>query len=295
MATSTNLGASWAQMTNYVHPIAIAASADGTKFVAVTYDSTQGLIYTSTDSGMTWKQATNGTVAGPGWYSVASSADGTKLVAGPGNGAIYTSADSGVTWVSNNTPLREWNSVASSADGSHLIAAAFPTSVLPGGVYTSEDYGTSWRSNTLAPYQWLGVASSADGRKLVAVPKYGPIYTSIDAGYSWTSNSAPSTNFWYAAASSADGNKLAAAVYLGDGIYTLQLTPTPKLDIIKPSLTNIVISWIIPSMNFVLQENFDLTTTNWTDVGATPTSSDFLYEVNLPTAATSSSFRLISR
>jgi photosystem II stability/assembly factor-like uncharacterized protein len=294
IATSTNLGASWAVTTNYVSPIAIAASADGTKFVAVTYDT--GLVYTSTDSGMTWKQATNAPALGlGGWTSVACSADGTKLVASPDYWALHTSADSGATWVSKNTPVREWLSVASSADGSHLIAAAFPTSVLPGGIYTSEDYGTSWRSNNLAPYQWLGVASSADGKKLVAVSKYGPIYTSLDAGYNWTSNSAPSTNFWRAAASSADGNKLAAAVDLGGGIYTLQLTPNPKLDIIKPSLTNVVISWTIPSMSFVMQENPDLTTTNWTDVGATPTSSNFLYEVNLPTTAGSSCFRLISR
>jgi hypothetical protein len=42
---------------------------------------------TSTDWGMTWTQRANI----PGYPIVASSADGTKLVAGTENGAIYTS------------------------------------------------------------------------------------------------------------------------------------------------------------------------------------------------------------
>jgi photosystem II stability/assembly factor-like uncharacterized protein len=57
-------------------------------------------IYTSADSGATWTQT-----AAPqqSWISVASSSDGTKLVA-TGNtppsavGYIYTSSDSGATW-----------------------------------------------------------------------------------------------------------------------------------------------------------------------------------------------------
>jgi photosystem II stability/assembly factor-like uncharacterized protein len=55
------------------------------------------------------------------WQSVASSADGTKLVAAVTGGQIYTSTDSGANW----TPLesnRNWRSVASSADGTKLVA-----------------------------------------------------------------------------------------------------------------------------------------------------------------------------
>jgi photosystem II stability/assembly factor-like uncharacterized protein len=47
-----------------------------------------GYIYTSIDSGATWKQRG----FSQNWTSVASSADGTKLVAVVDDGYIYTSA-----------------------------------------------------------------------------------------------------------------------------------------------------------------------------------------------------------
>jgi hypothetical protein len=54
-----------------------------------------------------------------------------------------------------------------------------------------------------------------------------------------------------------------------DGIYTRQITPRPVLKV-KVVVTNLLLSWIIPSQPFVLQENADLTTTNWTDVTTPP-------------------------
>ena len=69
---------------------------------------------------------------------------------------------------------------------------------------------------------------------------------------------------------SADGDKLAATVY-GGGIYTEYFgTPSPRLDI-GPSSGGVNLSWLVPSSSFVLQENADLTTTNWTDMQITPT------------------------
>ena len=55
-----------------------------------------GGIYTSTDYGVHWT-ATSAPI-GP-WYGVASSSDGTKLLAGVAGGLVYTSVDSGATWV----------------------------------------------------------------------------------------------------------------------------------------------------------------------------------------------------
>ena len=86
-----------------------------------------GQIYTSTDSGVSWtprESARN-------WQSVASSADGIKLVAVVQNTQIYTSIDSGVNWNPRES-ARSWQSVASSADGTKLVA------VVNGGlIYTS--------------------------------------------------------------------------------------------------------------------------------------------------------------
>ncbi len=60
------------------------------------------------------------------------------------------------------------------------------------------------------------------------------------------------------------------AVVRDGGIYISQSNPTPSLNITR-SGGSVVISWIVPSTSFVLQENSDLTTTNWKDVTNAPT------------------------
>ena len=66
---------------------------------------------------------------------MASSADGTKLVAVVFGGYIYASTDSGVTWTRPQGSFsQDWMSVASSADGTRLVA------VTGGGLTTSGDY-----------------------------------------------------------------------------------------------------------------------------------------------------------
>ncbi|NDA65414.1 MAG: hypothetical protein EBY09_02045, partial [Verrucomicrobia bacterium] len=149
------------------------------------------------------------------WARIASSADGTKLVAATWGGQLYTSTDSGVTWTARESN-RQWFYVASSSDGTKLVAS-------PGGgprdyIYTSTDSGVTWTPRlTDATRVWMGVASSADGTKLVAVASGSQIFTSTDSGVTWTARD--SARSWNAVASSADGTKLAAAVGRGL-IYT---------------------------------------------------------------------------
>jgi hypothetical protein len=68
----------------------------------------------------TWTQQNSGIQS---WFSVASSSDGTKLVAcsiinniTPNSGFIYTSSDSGATWNQTNAGLQSWRGIASSSD-----------------------------------------------------------------------------------------------------------------------------------------------------------------------------------
>ena len=148
------------------------------------------------------------------WASVASSADGVKLVAAENYGAIYTSSDSGVTWFPQSAGGMYWRSLASDADGVKLVAVEYF-----GGIFTSTDSGISW---TLRPYtgSWTSVASSSDGVKLAAADgsQLGQIYTSTNSGATWTPGG-PGDGFWQAVASSSDGTKLVAATSNG-GIYT---------------------------------------------------------------------------
>jgi hypothetical protein len=149
------------------------------------------------------------------WSAVASSADGTKLVAADsGDGAggqLYTSTDSGVNWTAQaNAPSTSWESVASSADGSKLVAVVYG-----GQIYTSTDGGVTWTPRD-SNRSWIGVASSSDGTKLVAGVAGGQIYTSTDTGVTWTARGTP--GYWYSVASSADGTKLVAVDNVGTGI-----------------------------------------------------------------------------
>jgi hypothetical protein len=77
----------------------------------------------------------------------------------------------------------------------------------------------------------------------------------------WTSNSVP-VQYWASVASSADGGKL-VAVARGGGIWTSQTTPSPQLNL-SPLDGNFLLSWIIPSTNFVLEQSSDLI--SWGDV-----------------------------
>jgi photosystem II stability/assembly factor-like uncharacterized protein len=127
------------------------------------------------------------------WSCVASSADGTKLVAvafhqtsSPDAGMIYTSTNSGTTWITNDVPNEHWFSVASSADGTKLVAASGD-----GQIYTSTNAGIMWMSNNVPVESWTSVSSSADGTKFVALAVTNVVYTSTNSGSTWTSNNVP--------------------------------------------------------------------------------------------------------
>ena len=145
------------------------------------------------------------------WRCVASSSDGTKLVAGVYGGQIYTSTHSGATWTARDS-ARNWQCVASSSDGTKLVAGVYG-----GQIYTSTDSGATWTARDSAR-NWRGVRSSSDGTKLVAcVTVSGQIYTSTNSGVSWTARE--SNRAWMEVASSSDGTRLAAVASNGQ-VYT---------------------------------------------------------------------------
>ena len=211
---------SWSQSTAPIaHWQSVASSLNGSNLVAVV---PYGGIYTSTNSGVSWRSAN--APASYSWQSVASSSDGTNLVAAVFSGRIYTSTNAGNTWTPTSAPTTDWQSVASSADGSRLVAAVYD-----GHIYTSTNSGVTWTPASAPIATWRSVASSADGSKLAAAIYNGGIYTSTNGGITWTPSGAPTT-LWQSVASSADGTKLAGVAY-SVGIYTssdsgLTWTPT---------------------------------------------------------------------
>lgn len=122
------------------------------------------------------------------WSAVASSADGTRLVAAVSDGGyVYTSSDSGETWTARTSAgSYYWTSLASSADGSKIIAA-YGTGVPGSYLQRSDDYGQTWEPLTGAGQRqsWGFVESSADGSTIYAGNCFGNIRRSKDSGATW--------------------------------------------------------------------------------------------------------------
>ena len=225
--TSADSGATWQAQNDSGSRfwVSITMSADGSRMAAVALESGYGIgdgrIYT-------WQQtAGNAFGAGPWtaravareWRSIASSADGSKLVAAvytnppDAQPPIYLSTDYGATW----TPSPQWPPsqpailsfyrVASSAGGTRLVAAE-----RFGKIYTSSDSGLTWVVRAPAG-GFNSIASSSDGNTLVAVQPDGKIFISTDAGATWAQRE--QVRFWRGVAVSADGNQIVAAVNNG--------------------------------------------------------------------------------
>jgi len=100
------------------------------------------------------------------------------------------------------------------------------------------------------------VAQSSDGFN---------VGISTNFGTTWSSNTI-SGQILYSVASSADGGKLVAGTISG-GIYTMQSTVSPKINL-TASNNSLVLSWLIPSTNFVPQKSSDLV--SWEDMTNQP-------------------------
>lgn len=306
---STNGGTSW--LSNNVPGVsgwaAITASADGTIFVAADGIYTPGLIYTSTNCGISWTPAD---APANHWAAVRASADGTRLLAAAGcfrNGPIYISTNSGISWEQTSAPTNHsWASIASSADGTKVAAVSGAEFIggraVYGSIFTSTDAGMSWVYHDIPHAQWQSVASSADGTKLIAVAGFpsGLIRMSTNSGITWTSNNTPD-QVLSAVASSADGNQLVVGTY-GDTsgnpgpIYTSYSMPTPLIRL-TPSGGSLALAWIVPATNFVLQQKSDLATAGWVTLTNRPVLNltNLQDEITLSPAAGNGFFRLKSQ
>ena len=232
------------------------AGAGGWKIVQNAGQSISGLFYSSVNANWIAAVSQNINLNSYGWQSIASSADGFKMVAaGSSNpNGVYTSVDSGKTWNQQSGSPVNLLALSSSADGTQLVGigtggyiwhstnsgttwqSVYTTTGLQaisssadgsrlalvvngGGIYISVDAGTTWYLCSPPSSAWSAIASSSDGLKLVATINGNKLYTSSNGGTNWTLQSGSPSVAWSAVASSSDGAKLAAAVN-GGGIYT---------------------------------------------------------------------------
>jgi hypothetical protein len=187
-AADASLAQGWVQLTAPSSDIGpIACSADGSKLLLAGggYSPVGGdVLYVSHDSGATWTAAS---VPTGGWYAVASSAEGTVLMATERwSGTVYVSTDSGATWSRATLPVTWWQGVACSANGAVLYATASrTTSGSPEGIYASADGGATWSQAAAPPAttngDWGPVACSADGMR-VMVGEGANVWISTNSG-----------------------------------------------------------------------------------------------------------------
>jgi hypothetical protein len=317
---STNYGSTWitnAHTINLSNAFSIlTSSADGTKWAA-TFHSATDFIYVSTNSGRSW--APTASASSSEWEALASSADGKVLAGAIFNGTIYYSTNAGLNWLPSGVPNRAWLALSMSADGTKIMAAANGdtiyaltnsggtltwgmTGAIAGsadesrlvassvsGTYVSTNSGASWAPGTTISGQ---VTSSADGSKL-AVFNGSKVLSSSDYGNTWVTNNWPNNWVFPNMCSSADGNRL-FAVGNGAGVWTGQLNPSGNLNISQVASSNVMISWLVPSTNFVLQQNSDLTTTQWIYVTNVPVLNltNLQNQVMLPLPASTTFYRL---
>ena len=163
---------------------------DAQKIFAVEFTGADTTLRMSLDGGVSWDPIN---AAGTKkWNGIASSANGSKLVAIVDGGFIYTSTDAGDTWT-ERASINTWSSITSSSDGVYLAATTFG-----GNIYTSDDSGETWTPRD-SLRQWTTITSSPDGSRLAAATYAGggePIYTSTDYGVTWTPQINSNSGCW---------------------------------------------------------------------------------------------------
>ena len=172
----------------------VASSADGSHLAAAVNG---GLIYVSTNAGVTW---TPTSAPATNWSALVMSADGTQLTAAVNGGLLYSSTNSGATWNPANVPAADWSALTASADGADLVAVvqggviysvmsgatatnvpALQIQAAPGGVVLAWPAGTAsvvLQQNTdLAGSVWMDVPTApivTNGQNQVTLPLATP-------------------------------------------------------------------------------------------------------------------------
>jgi hypothetical protein len=186
-----------------------------------------------------------------------------------------------MTWSNYANSYASVTVLSCSADGQKLLLQA-------GSLYLSTNWGVTWTPNAM-PNSSLPYAISADGGKIVQ-PANGTINVTTNPGAAWNSSYAPAKT-WRAIALSADGTKMVAVTTGTDGIYVWQ---PPVLNCTNTA-GNLVFSWPTNGTIFSLQQNTDLTTTNWTSVTNVPVIVNSQEQLSLPPTNPAGFFRLMSQ
>jgi sugar lactone lactonase YvrE len=151
------------------------------------------------------------TPGGRQWTAVATTADGSRLLAGA-SGEVFLSLDSGMSWSTNLISTASITAVSMSADGTNLVVGSGAPANITGPAFVSTNGGKTWGKALSTNRNWFSLGSSADGTRVAAVDAFAhAVVTSSDRGMTWETNSPPVFANWSSIASSADGQSLIVA------------------------------------------------------------------------------------
>lgn len=152
-----------------------------------------GGVFTSDNYGVTWTPRSTLAVSA---YRVASSADGKNLAMAERFGKIYTSTNFGVTWSAgaseggfNSVASSADGSVllAVQANGNSSIEGPTVQPGRTGKLLVSTNAGATWTQRATRSW-WRGAAVSADGNRLVGAVDVGQIFVSTSNRSSYGSS-----------------------------------------------------------------------------------------------------------
>ncbi len=203
----------------------------------------------------------------------ASKTNQIRLTAGYYRGRIYEYDNSSLFNKTFDMSGTNWASIFSSGDRTRLVVARDD-----GLIYFSDNSGITWRTISAPGKYEFTLSSTPKGSAMMAVITVGIPYIEKTSGLVHKN-----VKGWYSVGVSANGDKL---------VVSSQSTPVLS---ITNSDNNVVISWSASFTNFVLQQNINLTTTNWVDVTNIVNFIDGQNEVTFYSVTGNNFFRLRPR
>ncbi len=219
LAANSDITALTVSGTNSSTPVIFAGTIG-------TLGGLSGLIYRSSDSGVTWSRAASGLST---WFEISALASiggadtSTPIVfAGTtgavGGGSMYRSTDNGTTWKNSGSGLASDAVTCFALIGSSNSSSVVFAGTFGGGVFRSTDSGSTWISGGAVgdlDVQALAVMGDSSASPLLFASTYTGVYLSTDSGRDWTSAGLDTTRIQTLAVS---GSYLFAGAYNG-GVY----------------------------------------------------------------------------
>ena len=200
--TAAGVGRKWQMVTSGLLTVDsyrnISMNSTGQYMLALTFNSTTGQAYLSTNYGKTFSSLglpnlgyMCSCISETGQYMLVAAYSNNVGYNGTTNSigtAVYLSSNYGVTFnkiPSLSTPSTAYNGVSMSATGQYMLAGAQSVSVL----WRSADYGQTWLSAGVASDAFIANAVSGTGQYMVAIMVAAGrnIWTSSNYGVTWAS------------------------------------------------------------------------------------------------------------